>query len=105
MKRGLKAATKLGRIITPVMALVIIRKISNCAIRRWKSTGENIQTAKPPTMTNRVFRTAAPVVLIVDKGAKAGTYTVTLRGSLKFNGKPLTADKTLQVVIEAPAGQ
>src|SRR5262245_19522354 len=43
----------------------------------------------------------APVVLTTEKTAKPGTYTLTLRGSLKFNAKPLTVDKTLQVVIEA----
>jgi hypothetical protein len=42
----------------------------------------------------------APVVLTVDKGAKPGAYTVTLRGSLKYNGKPLTSDRALQVTIE-----
>jgi hypothetical protein len=46
-----------------------------------------------------------PVVLTTEKTAKPGTYTVTLRGSLKFNAKALTVEKTLQVTIEAPAGQ
>ena len=46
-----------------------------------------------------------PVVLTTEKSAKPGTYTVTLRGSLKFNAKALTVEKTLQVTIEAPAGQ
>jgi hypothetical protein len=43
----------------------------------------------------------APVVLTTEKTAKPGTYTLTLRGSLKYNTKAFTADKTLQVVIEA----
>jgi hypothetical protein len=47
----------------------------------------------------------ASVALTTDKTAKPGTYTLTLRGSLKFNAKALTVDKTLQVTIEAPAGQ
>jgi myosin heavy subunit len=46
-----------------------------------------------------------PVALTTEKAAKPGTYTLTLRGSLKFNAKALTVDKTLQVTIEAPAGQ
>ena len=46
-----------------------------------------------------------PLVLTTEKTAKPGTYTVTLRGSLKFNAKALTVDKTLQVTIEPPAGQ
>jgi hypothetical protein len=44
---------------------------------------------------------SAPVTLTTDKTAKPGTYTVTLRGSLKFNAKPATVDRTLQVTIEA----
>jgi hypothetical protein len=49
----------------------------------------------------------APIVLTADKGAKPGTYTATLRGSLKFNTKALTVDRALQITIEpAPsAGQ
>jgi hypothetical protein len=46
----------------------------------------------------------APVTLLADKAAKPGTYTVTLRGSLKFNAKAVTVDRTLQVTIE-PAPQ
>ncbi len=46
-----------------------------------------------------------PVALTTEKTAKPGTYTLTLRGSLKFNAKALTVDKVLQVTIEAPAGQ
>jgi len=50
---------------------------------------------------------SAPIALTADKAAKPGPYTVTLRGQLKYNGKPLTAERTLQVTIEpAPsAGQ
>ncbi len=47
----------------------------------------------------------APVVLTADKTAKPGTYSVTLRASLKYNAKPVTVDKVLQVTIEAPAPQ
>jgi hypothetical protein len=49
---------------------------------------------------------SAPVTFTADKGAKPGTYTVTLRGSLKYNAKALTVERTLQVTVEAaPAGQ
>lgn len=49
----------------------------------------------------------APVIFTADKGAKPGAYTVTLRGTLKFNTKPVTVDRALQVTVEpAPsAGQ
>lgn len=42
----------------------------------------------------------APVVLTADKGAKPGSYTMTLKASLKFNTKPVTVDRTLQVTVE-----
>jgi hypothetical protein len=42
----------------------------------------------------------APITLTADKSAKPGSYTVTLRGQLKFNGKPLTAERSLPVTIE-----
>jgi hypothetical protein len=45
-----------------------------------------------------------PLALTTEKTAKPGTYTLTLRASLKFNAKSLTAEKTLQVTIEAPPG-
>ncbi|HLY09187.1 MAG TPA: hypothetical protein VKW04_07800 [Planctomycetota bacterium] len=41
-----------------------------------------------------------PIVFTADKTAKPGTYTVTLRGQLKFNAKALTAERALQVTIE-----
>ena len=47
----------------------------------------------------------APVVLTTEKTAKPGTYTVTLRGSFKYNAKALTVDRPIQVTIEAPAPQ
>jgi hypothetical protein len=47
----------------------------------------------------------AQVVLTTEKTAKPGTYTVTLRGSLKYSAKALTVDRTLQVTIEAPTPQ
>jgi hypothetical protein len=47
----------------------------------------------------------APVVLTTEKTAKPGTYTVTLRGSLKYNAKALTVDRPIQVTIEAAAPQ
>jgi hypothetical protein len=47
----------------------------------------------------------APVALTTDKTAKPGTYTVTLRGSFKYNAKALTVDRPLQVTIEPPAPQ
>ncbi|HVE43405.1 MAG TPA: hypothetical protein VNM14_26240 [Planctomycetota bacterium] len=46
-----------------------------------------------------------PLALTTEKTAKPGTYTLTLRGSLKFNAKALTVEKVLQITIEAPAGQ
>lgn len=42
------------------------------------------------------------VVFTADKGAKPGTYTMTLRGSFKFNAKATTADRTVKVTVEAP---
>jgi len=44
----------------------------------------------------------APIVLTADKGTKPGPYTVTLRGSMKFNGKSLRTERELQVTVEAP---
>jgi hypothetical protein len=41
------------------------------------------------------------LALTTEKAAKVGAYTLTLRGSLKFGGKPLTVDKVLQVTVEA----
>jgi len=43
---------------------------------------------------------SAPITLAADKTAKPGSYTATLRGQLKFNGKALTAERTLQVTVE-----
>jgi hypothetical protein len=50
---------------------------------------------------------SAPITLVADKAAKPGTYTATLRGQLKFNGKALTVDRPLQITVEAApaAGQ
>lgn len=45
---------------------------------------------------------AGKAVLVADKAAKPGTYSVTLRASVKWNAKPLTVDRTLQVTIESP---
>jgi hypothetical protein len=45
----------------------------------------------------------APVTLVTEKTAKPGTYTVTLRGSLKYGAKAVTVDRTFQLIIEAPA--
>jgi hypothetical protein len=42
----------------------------------------------------------APVTLTADKGAKPGTYAMTLKATLKFNAKPATAERTLQVTVE-----
>jgi hypothetical protein len=36
-----------------------------------------------------------------DKAAKPGTYPATVRGTLKLNGKPVTVEVTVSVVIEA----
>jgi hypothetical protein len=60
--------------------------------------GAPVKLAQPVTLAGNMAQ--APVVLTVDKGAKPGAYTVTLRGSLKYNGKPLTQDRALQVTIE-----
>ena len=42
----------------------------------------------------------APVVLTADKGAKPGSYTMTIKASLKFNTKPVTVDRSIQVTVE-----
>ena len=60
--------------------------------------GAPVKLAQPVTVAGTMAQ--APIVLTVDKGAKPGVYTVTLRGSLKYNTKPLTTDRTLQVTIE-----
>lgn len=57
-----------------------------------------VKMAQPVTLAGTTAQ--APMTLTVDKGAKPGAYTVTLRGSLKFNGKPLTSDRALQITIE-----
>ncbi|HZE97622.1 MAG TPA: hypothetical protein VE981_11395 [Planctomycetota bacterium] len=64
--------------------------------------GAPVKLVQPVTVAGNA--PSAPLLLAADKGAKPGTYTVTLHGQLKFNAKPATAERTLQVVIEpAPA--
>jgi len=46
----------------------------------------------------------APVVLTADKGAKPGSYTMTIKASLKFNTKPVTVDRSILVTVESSPG-
>lgn len=62
------------------------------------ANGGPVKLAQPVTVAGNAA--TAPITLTADKTAKPGPTTVTLRGQLKFNGKPLTAERSLQVTIE-----
>src|SRR5713226_8150308 len=62
MNFGRCHAMNAGRISTPAIMFVPIRKTSNTLISLWNSNGENAHGKIPPTMTANVLNTAAPVV-------------------------------------------
>jgi hypothetical protein len=86
------------------VAVDVVREFGFADEVKLEMSGGNVPV-KVAAVTAAGNQAQVPVVLTTDKGAKPGTYTLTLRGSLKFNAKALTVDKTLQVTIEAPAGQ
>ncbi len=45
----------------------------------------------------------AKLSIVADKAAKAGSFTATVRGTLTFNGKPVTVDVALPLTIDAAA--
>lgn len=59
-----------------------------------------VKLAAPVTVA--AGQAQAKVVFTADKGAKAGSYTVTLRGSLKYNSKAATVDQAVKVTVEQP---
>jgi hypothetical protein len=86
------------------VALDIVREFGFADEVKLEMSGGNAPV-KVAAVTAAGSQAQVPVSLATEKSAKPGTYTLTLRGSLKFNAKALTVDKTLQVTIEAPAGQ
>ena len=75
------------------------------AVKLELTGGAPVKLAQPVTVAGNAA--TAPITLTADKGAKPGTYTATLRGTLTFNAKALTVDRNIQITIEpAPsAGQ
>jgi len=86
------------------VAVEIVREFGFADEVKLEMAGGNAPV-KVAAVTAAGAQAQAPVVLTTEKTAKPGSYTVTLRGSLKYNAKALTVDHTLQVTIEAPAPQ
>jgi colicin import membrane protein len=87
------------------LAVEIVREFGFADEVKLELTGASTPVKLAAAVTAPAAQAQAPVVFTADKSAKPGAYTVTLRGSLKFNGKPATVDQTVKVTIEAPAGQ
>jgi hypothetical protein len=87
------------------LAIEVVREFGFADEVKLELTGASGPVKLAAAVTVPAGQAQAPVVFTADKGAKPGTYTVTLRGSLKFNTKPATVDQAVKVVVEAPAGQ
>ena len=71
---------KQGRISTPAIMLVAIRKISSTLISLWNSSGEKAHGRIPPIITAKVLKTEAPVlrsaVMIASSSRRAAHHFV-----------------------------